>query len=304
MYRTGSRRFLKFCETYQVFTPFPVSERTLSAFVAHLHKGGLAPGTVKSYLAAVRYVQIAQGFGDPRMGDMPQLEYVVKGMKRTAPPRSGRTRLPITPEILVKLKRVWATRKDRRVAAMLWAAACMCFFGFLRTGEVVTPSDSSFDSSTHLTYCDVRVDNVVTPQYLEVKIKASKTDPFRQGVSVCIGVAAGDLCPVAAILDYMVRRGPVGGPFFLFQDGKFLTRDRFVAEMREALTLAGFDPTLYAGHSFRIGAATTAAQRGLPDSLIKTLGRWRSSAYTVYIRTPRDTLCAVTGLLARSSAEQ
>ena len=149
--------------------------------MAHLHSGDLTPGTVKGYLAAVRYFQIAQGLGDPRMGDMPQLEYVVKGMKRTAPPRSSRTRLPVTPEILTKLKAVWATRQDRREAAMLWAAACMCFFGFLLTGEVVTPSDSSFDSSTHLTYGDVRVDNVVAPQYLEVKIKASKTNPLRQG---------------------------------------------------------------------------------------------------------------------------
>ena len=118
-----------------------------------------------------------------------------------------------------------------------------------------------------------------------------------------IGVMAGDLGPVA-ILDYMARQGSTRGPFFLFQNRKFLTQDWFVAAMREALTLAGFDPTLYAAHSFQIGVATTAAQRRLPDSLIKTLGRWQSSAYTVYIRTPRDTLCAVASLLACSSAEQ
>ena len=190
--------------------PFPVTESTLSAFVAHLHSGGLAPGTMKGYLAAVHYFQIVQGLGDPRMGDMPQLEYVVKGMKKTTPPRSLCTRLPVTPEILTKLKAVWATHQDRREAAMPWAAACMCVFGFLQTEEVVTPSDSSFDSLTHLTYKNVRVDNVVAPQYLEVKIKASKTDPFRQGASVYIGVTAGNLCLVAAILDYMVRRGTAG----------------------------------------------------------------------------------------------
>ena len=36
-----------------------------------------------------------------------------------------------------------------------------------------------------------------------------------------------------------------------------------------------------------------AAQQGLQDSLIKTLGRWESSAYTSYIRTPPATLCKV-----------
>ena len=108
VYRTGSRRFLQFCETYQISAPFPVTERILSAFLAHLHTAGLAPGTAKSYLAAVRHAQIAQGFGDPCMGSMPQLEYVVKGMKRTSRSAASRTRLPITPKILARLREVWA----------------------------------------------------------------------------------------------------------------------------------------------------------------------------------------------------
>ena len=109
-----------------------------------------------------------------------------------------------------------------------------------------------------------------------------------------------DLCPVAAVLNYMVQRGSAPGPFFRFANGNYLTRERFVTAMRTALAAAGINPSHYAGHSFRIGAATIAAQQGIQDSLIKTLGRWESSAYTVYIRTPRETLCAVSGLLAKS----
>ena len=35
----------------------------------------------------------------------------------------------------------------------------------------------------------------------------------------------------------------------------------------------------YSGHSFRIGAATTAAAKGIEDCIIKILGWWESLAY-------------------------
>ncbi len=149
---------------------------------------------------------------------------------------------------------------------------------------MVAPADGSFDPTRHLTYADIRIDNSTCPRMVEVRIKASKTDPFRRGISVYIGRTENDLCPVAAALDYMVRRGASGGPLFQFEDGRYLTRERFVAAVREALRTSGVDPSRYAGHSFRIGAATMAAQRGIQDSLIKALGRWESAAYTVYIR--------------------
>ena len=62
--------------------------------------------------------------------------------------------------------------------------------------------------------------------------------------------------------------------------------------MRTALGSSGVDASKYSGHSFQIGAATTAALVGIEDSLIKTLGRWESAAYfkLLYIRVPRDRL--------------
>ncbi|KAJ4918189.1 hypothetical protein JOQ06_014324 [Pogonophryne albipinna] len=41
---------------------------------------------------------------------------------------------------------------------------------------------------------------------------------------------------------------------------------------------------LSASHSFRIGAASTAARLGISDQTIQVLGRWSSQAYHTYIR--------------------
>ena len=100
------------------------------------------------------------------------------------------------------------------------------------------------------------------------------------------------------ILPYVAMRGATAGPLFCFHDGSFLTRDKFVIGVWQLLVAAGIDPNPYSGHSFRIGAATTAAHAGMDAALIQTLGRWKSSAYQLYIRIPRDSLASVSSALA------
>ena len=56
--------------------------------------------------------------------------------------------------------------------------------------------------------------------------------------------------------------------------------------MGERMERLDYDPGGYSGHSFRAGAATTAAKAGVEDSVIKALGRWESSAYLIYMRLP------------------
>ena len=76
-YRSGSKRFIQFCEQYGISEPFPVNEQVLVYFVASLYRGGLSGGTVKSYLAAVRHAQIALGLDDPHSAEMRAGEVVV-----------------------------------------------------------------------------------------------------------------------------------------------------------------------------------------------------------------------------------
>jgi hypothetical protein len=77
----------------------------LAAFVAHLYTEKLATNTVKNYLAALRH---ALGMGDPQMGNMPCLEYVVKaGPRPRVSNDQNRQRLLITPEILETCMAGW-----------------------------------------------------------------------------------------------------------------------------------------------------------------------------------------------------
>ena len=95
--------------------------------------------------------------------------------------------------------------QDRHNAAMLWVAATLCFFGFLRMGEAVAPS-ARYDPAVHLSYTDACVNDKSSPEWMGVHFKASKTDPFRRGITMYIGATGKDLCPVAALLGYMVLR--------------------------------------------------------------------------------------------------
>lgn len=141
-----------------------------------------------------------------------------------------------------------------------------------------------FDPTAHLTFSDVSVDDPKRPAILFLNLKKSKTDPFRRGVRLTVGSTQNELCPVSAMLAYLALRGPGDGPLFRWQDGSPLTQSKLVVAIRDVLTRANLPSKDFAGHSFRIGAATTAASMGVEDSLIQTLGRWKSSAYLLYVR--------------------
>lgn len=139
---------------------------------------------------------------------------------------------------------------------------------------------------------DVTVDRRSDPSMVHLTLRQSKTDIFGAGVTIHLGRTGDTLCPVAALLAYLARRPPTPGPLFLLQSGQPLSKQALVSSIRQTLTSVGIDATPFNGHSFRIGAATTAAAAGLPDSTIQQLGRWRSSAFTRYLRPPVQAIAA------------
>ena len=299
-YKSGKTKYINFC-TQSDYDPLPVVEDTLCKFAASIADQGLKHTTIKSYLSAIRHnMQIMSGFGDPFVQSLPKLEYVLRGIKLDQAKKGQgnvRVRLPMTPSILRKMRVVLERERSNFDNIMLWAACCTCFFGFLRSGEIVVPTATSYDPAAHLSFGDVTVDRMDAPTIAQITIKASKTDPFRKGISIYVGKTDNDLCPVAALTAYLAARGQPG-PFFRMKDGRPLTRDLFVSQVKTILTQAGIDATKYSGHSFRIGAASTAAARGIEDSMIRTLGRWESAAYLLYVRVPRERLAILSQTLS------
>ena len=247
-------------------------------------------------------MQVSIGLPDPKeFSSMPRLKLVQSGIQHHTcdqQTRAVKIRLPITPAILHKIRDYWLPKSTEPDIKMLWAAVVICFFGFFRSGEITVPSLNSFDPSTHLGWGDVSLDNVLDPTMLKVHLRKSKTDQLKKGVDVYIGKINGSLCPVGAGVEYMSTRGSDLGPFFKFSNGQPLTKSRFTQHVRDALQALGLPHNEFAGHSFRIGAATAAAQVGIEDSVIRTMGRWNSSAFLVYIQTPPTKLAQFTRRLA------
>ena len=222
------------------------------------------------------------GFPDP-LSDALQLRRLLRGIKRLKG-ASRDSRLPITPSILRRFHCLLHLAHYDHI--MLWAAILVAFFGFLRSSELLA-----------LQHEDI----LRRPEGYHIIIKASKTDPFRHGATVKL-TSSGDntLCAVTA-LDHLLAVSPSRqGLVFHFENRTPLNRRHLNTLIRELATRTGICPRQYSSHSFRIGAASTAAAAGLPDWRIQALGRWSSNCYQRYIRLPDADDHKVAATLVRS----
>ena len=155
--------------------------------------------SIKVYLSVVRSSHIDLSFRDA-LTNCSRLKRVVQGIKRVQGSVSAE-RLPTTDHILaIIFQSLDVSCHDQ---CMFWAACALAYFGFLK-----------FSPALHLVVGAVAVDSSNHPLCLRVRIKTSKTDPFRKGCLVHIGRAKPPLCAVDTILAYPARRGNAPGPLF------------------------------------------------------------------------------------------
>ena len=289
-YATGQRRYVKFCKMVGA-KPIPTSESILTLFVTHLATSNISLRTIKVYLAAVRHIHVCKGLHKHFNQQItPRLHLILRGIQKQISSRHfTKPRLPITLPILQSIKRALSKDTPSYDNTTFWAMCCLAFFGFLRVSKFTIPGDSTYDPACHLSLNDIAVDSRANPRLLQLLLKQSKTDPFKQGATVHLGATDNPVCPVKAVLSYLEKRSTRPGPLFITSEGKGWTRRMFCASLKSVLHKLKLDQHSYNTHSFKIGAATSASLAQLSDTRIQILGRWRSNAFKSYIRpAPRE----------------
>ncbi len=264
-YQQGQQAFEAFCKNISA-QPYPLNEGTLRLFATFLAHT-LSFATVQTYLASLRHRHIELGFST-NFNRMDSLRLLLRGIKRVKGSRVRQQRIPVTPLMLRQLEEALRQGQYPEVdKLMLWAAFTTAFFGFLRSSEFCSASKHSFNPQTTLLVENVTFTGVIA----SIRIKVSKTDPFRQGQIIRLAASGSSICPVRALKKHMHNCPNGKQPLFTFQDTTFLTRQNISGLIKQLLGTSGLQGL--SSHSFHIGAATTAAAAKVPDWLIKTLGR-------------------------------
>ena len=172
----------------------PISEDILINFSVAMARS-VQYTTIKNYLSAVKNYHSSHGY-ELHLSNFLRLRLILWGIKRSQGHHS-KVRRPRTLQLL-NLFYHQRRRTDNRDSLMLWAAMTLAFFGFLRIGELTC--NSTFDPKLHLMNRDITFMPRNSPQYMLVRLKVSKTDPFRQGQTIVIGKTNSPLCPISAMV--------------------------------------------------------------------------------------------------------
>jgi len=170
----------------------------------------------------------------------------------------------------------------------------------MKVSGLTSPTNSDNFSPPGLHWSDVQL-NLSS---ILLTLCQSKTDPFRRGEYITITATNTTTCLVHALRHYFNLVPPANqfGPLFSGSRFSPLSRVHVASVIHQLLHGTGVIQSHYSSHSFRIGAATTAAAAGLPATLIKTLCCWKSNAYKSYVQFPPSSLNEVPSILAHTDA--
>ncbi|XP_076099825.1 integrase/recombinase xerD homolog, partial [Mytilus galloprovincialis] len=278
VYQQALRSFKEFRTLFQFEDLWPIPLHDITNYIAYMSFTGTAASTVKSYISGLSFFSKINNYTD--CFNTFVVRKLLEGMKRSQN-RPKDVRLPITLDLLLKINNVLpAVCHNDYETKPFQASFSLAFFGFLRVGELTADHKHASTQSHAIEYNDIKI-NLSS---IEIRLRSSKTDQCCTGTTIVIDVRPGDVCAVFALRNYLKVRPNVAGQLFCHFDGTPVTRYQFSGVLKKSLNVLGLSQGKYSSHSFRIGAATSAAMNGLSDSEIQAMGRWKSDAFRSYIR--------------------
>ncbi|XP_075065178.1 uncharacterized protein LOC142152430 [Mixophyes fleayi] len=246
-------------------------------FIWAKYQEGITKNVMAAMLAGISFMAKLHGWTDFTKGFL--ISKALKGWSKLQPGKED-VRRPVDKSILRKIMSALAYIADNAYEVLLFSSAfSLAFFGAFRVSELVAQSKHDLGnalSARHM-FLDVNM--------LSCQILRSKRDQSARGQ--CISISAqedSEICPVSWCNKFEKIRPRGAEPWLVHADKSPLSKFQFTDIFKRALVYAGLDPSRFGTHSFRIGAATAAAEEGSSVSAIKALGRWRSDAYKTYIR--------------------
>ena len=272
---------------------FPLQEGDVLEFVGWLMSvRKVKSSTINSYLAGIRQQHIIQGMEAPVIRSA-IVKQILKGKRNmdNIKDRDNPSRLPMTIGLMKKLKQ--ATREwDAPLIdkLLMWAIATIAFHGGFRIHELLCKAETFFDPDFCLMSNDVTiVTNQSNEKMLKIRLKCPKEDKTGKAIFVEVHETQGTLCPVKAFARWSSRAvTDFNLPLFRKNSGETVTGKAMNKWLKARLQgVVDYNKGKYSSHSFRIGLASTMAEKGLSISDIKEAGRWSSKAYEIYLKLPQ-----------------
>lgn len=297
MYDSAWSSYTSFCSSFSVHV-LPLNVSMICAFIVHCFQSRkMQPSSIKAFVAGIQFhLRCADPSVCCLLGN-PSVRLLLNGLKKEHPERIDK-RLPFTLSLVHKLvshlrQGCFGSYTD----ALLETVFLTAFYGFLRCGEFTTNSDS-FNPMHDLTISDISID----AHMYSIHLKHSKTDRDRKGSSIVVSETNSTFCPLLSMTRYLQGRPHArqNEPLFMTDKGKAMSRSWFTARLRLLCKRCGLPSQLYTSHSFRIGAATSAATL-VPASTLKAMGRWSSAAYERYVRPGVDEIISAQKAMSAST---
>lgn len=239
----------------------PSSPEQLAMYIAH-HATTLAPATLSRRLVAIARAHATQGVASP--SNTALVRATLQGVRRSR----GSAIRQVAPlqksQLLQMVRGLQGLRGLRDIALLL-----IGFASALRRSELVS-----------LNVEDIRF----TGEGILIRLRRSKTDQEGQGRDIAIPLVRGRHCPSRTLLTWLrTAEITTGAVFRRINRYDRLLPQRLTAQsvaliIKQRASSAGFDPSIYSGHSLRAGFVTNAANGGASSSSIRVQTGHKSDA--------------------------